>query len=178
MSFETPMLTTLKQKLAEMSQDEFTALWNEITERNKEVEGPTAKELIASFRPRQEQFLLEACEAGTIGEPVALEVLLGFQHRESFLDKLQYAPGILDAVQGAIVEQAKGQALTLPGPLSVQQGFTFVCIVGITQHGQYRVAGIDGTPSDQVMDHYEFQPKTLVEFYRAAFVEGALETNF
>lgn len=172
------MLTTLKQNLAAMSPEEFTALWNEITEGNTEVEGPTASQLIASFRPRQEQIILEACESGTIGETVPMVALLGFQHRESFLDKLQYQPGVLDAVQGAIVERAKGQAVTLPGPLSVQLGFTFVCIVGITQHGQYRVADIDGTPSDRQMEHYEFQPKTLVEFYRAAFVDGALETAF
>lgn len=53
------MLNRLKEVLASMPREEFLAQWQEITERNKEVAGPTVKEFIANFnspaldRPQQ-----------------------------------------------------------------------------------------------------------------------------
>ena len=50
MALETQMLTTFRQKMAEMSPAEFATLWQQIKEENKHVQGPTAKEFIAGFQ--------------------------------------------------------------------------------------------------------------------------------
>lgn len=68
------MLNRLREVLASMSKDEFLAQWQEITERNKDVAGPTVKEFIASFscpvlgQPQQFQLNMVVKEFTVAGE--------------------------------------------------------------------------------------------------------------
>ncbi len=43
------MLDRLREVLASMSKKEFLTQWQEITERNKDVAGPTVREFMANF---------------------------------------------------------------------------------------------------------------------------------
>ena len=177
MNRESTMLNTFRSRLAAMSPGEFKLLWDDIKEQNKDVVGPTANELIASFRPQQEEFIRRASQSGTLGEPLSLAVLLGVQHREGFLDELDTLPGILDTVQAAILEAANGQDLTLDVPVCDKPAYAYnyVRIVGLTAEGSYRVESVDGEPLERPMLYTDFRPKTLIAVYRE-FI-GLFETG-
>lgn len=68
------MLNRLREVLASMTKEEFLTQWQDITERNKDVEGPTVKDFITNFnrpvldQPQQFQFTIEVESFSNAGE--------------------------------------------------------------------------------------------------------------